>query len=208
MVRRFYITGGNNEGDPLVNASSITDPYIIGKTVTGVFKEECRYFGPNNEWTITGDTISVLNGTTFQRDEVFIVEVGPLKTGTTCSGTGIEVEGVDPYLPDIMKCIVARVNTVFETRDEDPFSVHYDRGLYNQVGNDRLSENSGFYIVWLVMPFAENSPDNDSYYADATCELFIAAPTDSNYSQQQREDINFYPRLVPIYRQLIEEIKR
>lgn len=208
MVRRFYICGGNNEGDPPVNASSITDSYFVGKTVTGIFKEGFRYYIPSVEWTISGDTVSVLNGTTFQRDEVIIVEVGPLKTGTTCTGTGIEVVGVDPYLPDIMKCVVARVNTVFETRDEDPFSVHYDRGLYNQVGNDRLTDNSGFYLVWLVMPFTEDSPKDNSYYADANCEIFIAAPTDANYSQQQREDINFYPRLIPIYRQLIEEIKR
>ncbi len=207
MVRRYYICGGNNEGDPPVGGTSITDTYFIGRSVTGVFKEGFRYFIPGVEWNIVGDTVNVLNGTTFQRDEVFIVEVGPLQTGTTCIGTGEEVLGVDPYLPDILKCVVARVNSAFELRDEDPFSVHYDRGLYNQVGNDRLIENSGFFLVWLVMPFTEDSPKDSSYYADATCEVFIAAPTESNYSQQQREDLNFYPRLIPIYKQFIAEIK-
>ena len=113
----------------------------------------------------------------------------------------------DPYLPYILKDVVFRLNEVFETREVDPFSVTYDWGLYNQVGNDRLSDNSGGILTWLVMPFIEHSPKDESYFADVDCELFIAAQTESGYTQQQREDINFFPRLIPVYKQLIEEIK-
>lgn len=212
MVRRFYITGGNNVGDPAVGDGSIKDPFFIGKTVSGVFKEGFRYYEPGIEWNILAsttpgdyDTVNLLNGIQFAKDEVFIVEVSQLQTGTTC---GDQAEYIEPYLPDILKCIVARVNSVFENRDDDPFSVHYERGIYSQVGNDRMKNNTGYLMVWLMMPFIENSPKDESYYADAICDLIIATTTEANYTQQQREEINFFPRLIPVYHQLKREIKR
>lgn len=114
----------------------------------------------------------------------------------------------EPYLPDIISDVVSRVNSFFELRATDPFTVHYDRGLYNQVGNDRLSQSSGFVLVWLIMPFPEYGSKDDSYYADAVCDIIIATPTEANYSQQQREDLNFFPRLIPVYQMLVEEIKK
>lgn len=208
MVRRYYITGGNNEGDPAVNTATITDSYFVDKEITGVFKEGFRYYIPGVEWSFSGDTISILNGVTFDRDEVVVVEVGNKQDGTTCTGTGFENNEVDPYLPDIVKCIVARVNSIFENRVSDQFSVYYGRGLYQQVGNDRLMDSTGFILIWLVMPFTEFGSKDKSYYADAVCDVFIATQTDGNYTQQQREDLNFYPRLLPVYKQFIEEIKR
>lgn len=207
MTRRYYITGGNNVGDPAVGDTSITDTFFDGKRITGVFKEGFRYLVPSYEYEVVGDTVKVTNGSDFRGGEVFVVEVGPRRTGTTCPAGGVEDSETDPYLPDILKCVVARVNSIFELRDDDPFSVHYDRGLYQQVGNDRLIDNSGFIMIWLVMPFIEDGALDRSYYADATCELFIATPTEANYSQQQREDINFYPRLIPVFHELIKEIK-
>lgn len=207
MVRRFYICGANNVGDPAVGASSITDPYFDGKNVTGVFKEGFRYFIPDVEWSFSGTMVTVSNGTKFARDEVFIVEVSPVKTGVTCSGLGTECTDVAPYLPDIIKCAVARVNTVFETRDDDPFSVQYGHGLYQQVGTDKLSADPSVLLVWLVMPFNEEIAQLKGYYSDANCKIVIAIKTDHNYSQQQREEINFHPRLIPVYNQLIQELK-
>ena len=208
MVRRFYITGGNNLGDPVAGATTIVDPYFVGNTVSGVFKEGFRYYRPGTEWSIANDTVSVLNGVQFALGEVIIVEVGAVQNGQICTPGGIIVNGVDPYLPDIVKCAVARVNTVFQTRVSDTFSVYYDHGIYQQVGSDRIRSNKGYLFVWLVMPFEENQANDTSYYADATCKIIIAIGTDSNYTQLQREDINFYPRLLPVYKQLIYEIKQ
>lgn len=209
MVRRFYICGGNNEGDPPVDATEITDSFFDGKDVTGVFKEGFRYFNPGTEWNRSGNTVAVLNGTVFKKDEVIIVEVSPLKTGTVCTDPSLEDCEDEYYLPDIIKCAVARVNSYFESRDTDPFSVHYDKGLYNQVGNDKLKDNSGFLMVWLVMgkDFYEDSAKDSSYSSDATCRIIIATTTDPNYTQQEREDVNFHPKLIPVYKRLMFELQ-
>lgn len=108
---------------------------------------------------------------------------------------------VDPYLPDIMKDVVNRVSLFFE--NQNLFSVSYDKGIYNQVGNDRIKSD---LFIWLVMPFEEKRNDPD-IYAEVDARLIIAAGTDANYSMQQREDINIKPKLIPVYERLIEEIK-
>lgn len=206
MVRRFYITGGNNIGDPAEGDLSITDEFFANKIVTGVFKEGFRYLVPITEWTFSGNTVSILTGVQLALNEVFIIEISPAKDGQVCTD-GNEVLGVDPYLPDIIKCVVAKVNNVFQNRDNDSFSVYYDHGIYQQVGSDKLRENKGYLFIWLVMPFIENAARDDSYYEDATCKILIAIGTDPNYTQLQREDINFHPRLIPVYKQFINELR-
>lgn len=109
---------------------------------------------------------------------------------------------LDPYLPDIMQGVVDRVNTFFESQD-DPFSATYDKGLYNQVGNDRTDSD---FFVWLVMPF-EEVRKKEEIYASVNARVIIASITDSNYTMQQREDINFKPRLIPYYQKLIAEMQ-
>lgn len=109
---------------------------------------------------------------------------------------------LDPYLPDIIEGVVGRVNTFFESQD-NPFSVAYDKGLYNQVGNDR--DDSDLFI-WLVMPFEEDRRKPE-IYASVKPRLIIASTTEANYTMQQREDINFKPRLLPVYQKLLEEIE-
>ncbi|MEO6550617.1 MAG: hypothetical protein ABIN94_21605 [Ferruginibacter sp.] len=51
MERRFYLVGGPRSIDPINGASSILDPYLVGKTMTGLFKENFRYLEPGDEWT-------------------------------------------------------------------------------------------------------------------------------------------------------------
>jgi len=209
MVRRYYITGSNNVGDPAVGATTIVDPFFEGKDVTAVFKEGFRYYVPQTEWTVdvdTPDTVQILNGVQFDLNEVIVVEVSEKKNGET--GRVIDCSNeVDPYLPDILKCVVARVNAYFENRDDDPFSVYYDHGIYEQVGSDKLRSDKPYLFIWLVMPFTEESPVDHSYFGDATCKLIIAIRTESNYTQIEREDISFHPRLLPVYKRLVEEIK-
>jgi len=202
MVRRYYITGGNNPGDPAVGALAIVDPYFQGKEVAGFSLDGVRDYSPSTEWEVdplTLDTISVLTGEPFKLNEVWKVEVG--------STTDAELPGVDPYLPDIIKLVIARVNAVFAYRAVDPFQVYYDHGLYEQVGTDRLRSGRGYLLVWLVMPFTETAPIDDSYYGDANCKILIATATSNNYTQLEREDINFHPRLIPVYREIINQLK-
>lgn len=75
--RRFYTCAGSGAYDPADGATSITDPYLIGKNVTGVFKEGFRYFDPATEFSFdnTTGTIPILNGTSFSANEKFIVEI-------------------------------------------------------------------------------------------------------------------------------------
>lgn len=112
------------------------------------------------------------------------------------------------YLPDIIKDVVERVNEFFENRVTDPFIVHFDHGLYEQVGNDRLkAATTEDVLVWLQMPFDEDNAKDESYATDVTCRLLIAIDTDSNYTMEQRETINFFPRLIPVYERLKYELQ-
>lgn len=208
MVRRFYITGGNNEFDPIVGATTITDPYFIGKEISGLFREGYRYSIPQLEYTVNteGDTVEI-DAPSLMLNEVVTIEVGPRRNTISFPGVSDEITDVEPYLPDIIKLAVARVSSVFSTREDDAFSVYYGKGLYEQVGKDRFLTDEGFVLVWLVMPFAEDGPIDNSYFADANCKVLIAVNTNANYTQQQREDINFHPRLIPVYKQFIYELK-
>lgn len=58
--RRFYTVDGPGANDPVNGATSITDPYLIGKNVTGVFKEAFRYLKPTEEY-IFNDTTGFIN---------------------------------------------------------------------------------------------------------------------------------------------------
>lgn len=75
--RRFYTCGGDGDYDPADGDTSITDPYLINKNVTGVFKEGFRYFEPITEFSFDDETgeVAVLNGTSFTLLEKFIVEI-------------------------------------------------------------------------------------------------------------------------------------
>jgi hypothetical protein len=57
------------------------------------------------------------------------------------------------------------------------------------------------------MPFTTKR-ENFSIYGEVKCELLIVMPTDSKFTQQQRDDISFKPRLIPIYEVLLQEIER
>jgi hypothetical protein len=115
---------------------------------------------------------------------------------------------MDPYLPDIMEGVVARVSAAFEARSVDPFPVFFDKGVYSQVSKNIYANNPDkFPLVWLVMPFTTKR-ENFSIYGEVRCELIIVMPTDSKFTQQQRDDISFKPRLLPIYKVLLQEIAR
>lgn len=113
----------------------------------------------------------------------------------------------ETYLPDVMRQVVERVNTFFYADPDDSFSVRFGNGLYAQVGNDLLKDSKLFLIVWLEQPYDQYPATDNSYLEDTKCNLFIAIPTEANYSQIQREEINYHPRLAPVLNKLVEEIK-
>lgn len=113
----------------------------------------------------------------------------------------------DPYLPNIIKDVVDRVNTFFLAQDPDPFEVKFGKGLYTQVGNDLFAEGELFLMAWMMMPFDLVPPQHEGYFKDGRCDMLFAIPTDPNYTQQQREDINYHPKLIPVLNKFFEEIK-
>ena len=77
MERRFYTCGGLGAADPVDGATLITDTYLIGKNVAGVFKEGFRYLKETDEYSFTSASgvINILNGTSFATNEKFIAEI-------------------------------------------------------------------------------------------------------------------------------------
>jgi len=115
---------------------------------------------------------------------------------------------VKPFLPDIIKDIVTRVDASFSTRATDPFDVFFDKGLLQQVIKSVNKAEGNFPLVWLVYKFNEEFGTAVGIEEEVSFQLVLAMPTDNKYTQQQREDIVFKPRLLPIAEQLLFEIRR
>jgi hypothetical protein len=75
--RRFYLCGGGNLYDPANGATGITDPYLIGKNITGVFKEAFRYLVLDDEYSFDDSVgnVELLNGQQLNQDERISVEI-------------------------------------------------------------------------------------------------------------------------------------
>lgn len=113
---------------------------------------------------------------------------------------------MDPYLPDIMEGVVTRVSEITQAFTTDPFEVFFDKGIYTAVTKNIYSNNpNSFPLVWLVMPF-KVTRDDYRIYGNARCDMIIAMPTEVGYTQEERDELTFKPRLLPIYELLIQEI--
>ena len=88
--RRFYTCGGDGDYDPADGDSSITDPYLIGKNVTGLFKEAFRYYEPITEFTFDSDAgkVSIISGVALSLNEKISVEISYNTGVQTSSGGG------------------------------------------------------------------------------------------------------------------------
>lgn len=81
--RRFYRVNGSGPNDPASEQNILTDPYLDGKTISGVFKEGFRYLLPHDhaekEYDLhAGGGIELLNDKTFADLEVWMVEISYL----------------------------------------------------------------------------------------------------------------------------------
>lgn len=107
-----------------------------------------------------------------------------------------------------MKGVVARVSDDFQGRTTDPFDVFFAKGIHAQASRDLYANPANYPLVWLVMNFPEVRGKDFSIYGEITCTLLLLMPTDSKYTQQEREDMVFTPRLLPLYQLLMQEIAR
>lgn len=115
---------------------------------------------------------------------------------------------VKPFLPDIMQGVVARLDASFSTRAIDKFNVFFDKGIIQQVRRSVYNAEGNFPLVWLVYKFKDTFGTNFAISNETSFQVIIAMPTEPGYTQQQRDDISFKPRLLPIYDLLMKEIKR
>jgi hypothetical protein len=88
--RRFYTVGGTGPNDPPADQDTLTDAYLDGKTISGVFKEGFRYLKPETETTpewevVAGGGIRLLGGKQFSGEEVVSIEIS--YTGSSGSGS-------------------------------------------------------------------------------------------------------------------------
>jgi hypothetical protein len=111
-----------------------------------------------------------------------------------------------------MQGVVDRVNAAFSTRVDDPFPVYYAKGIETQVSRDIYSTpeylQSGAVVVWLVMNYIQVRGQDVSIFGECTCTLNIISPTDGKFTQAQRDEQIFHPRLLPVYEVLCKEIAR
>lgn len=92
--RRFYVVGGPGANDPAPDQTILSDAYLDGKTISGVFKEGYRYLRPNTEtipeWQPhAGGGIELLNNLIFSGGEIVTIEISYLADQTQVSGAGM-----------------------------------------------------------------------------------------------------------------------
>lgn len=112
------------------------------------------------------------------------------------------------YLPDIMQGVVNRVNTFFTASLTDPFPVYYEKGLIGQVKRSVFKNPEKMPLVWLVMKYDESFSVPLAIFSEVNFQMIIAIDTDKDYTQTEREDINYKPRLFPICDRLIMEMHK
>lgn len=145
--RRFYVGGGPQSYDPPADQDTLTDPYLDGKTIAGVFKTGYGYLRPNTEpiieWiTIPGGGIQLQNSLVFSQDEVYCIEISYLANQTQVSGgglyTGVELINTNTTLTTIhrnkrLRCESASSNMLVVTMES--VAVVPDGTFYHYTSN-------------------------------------------------------------------------
>jgi len=118
------------------------------------------------------------------------------------------------HVPGIFAYIAAQVDTVLSTRDVDPFHVYFDYGHYTEIGRnlsrkqaDQASQGKRYPLIWLVMDFEELYDDTITDICTLPAlQLFIVTETEPALSTEERMQKNFFPRLYPIYDELMNQL--
>lgn len=140
--RRWYLVGGAGDHDPIDGSTMLSDPYLIGKNVTGLFKEGFRYLKETDEFLfndITGE-VSVINGTQWANDERIMIEIKyTLAEAETSTSNGLYTTTIE--VPELTRTL-----TVDEV---DARVVLTGMGLTQKILLPSLSampENGGYYF--------------------------------------------------------------
>ena len=110
---------------------------------------------------------------------------------------------MDPYLPDIMQSVVAKVSTILQSTFS--FAAFFDKGNQSQVSKSIHDNKDHFPLVWLKMPFTVKR-GNHGIFGKVRTDLILAMPTENTYTQQQRDTLVYKPYLLPLYEALIKQI--
>lgn len=142
LERRFYLTGGTGPHDPAADSNQINDPYLDGKTISGVFKEGFRYLvSPDytyNEYTLVpGGGVQLTGGKTFAMDEVTAIDISYINSS---SGSGSSVSFPQDF--------------ILKTAD-----FTFDSSYYNNV----VEANKSATILTGTMPALSTIPDGTKF---------------------------------------------
>lgn len=109
-----------------------------------------------------------------------------------------------PYLPDLLKVIVAKVNQAFVDRSVD-IEAFFDYGLVSQVTRSVVKNPDNFPLIWLAYNLAEDVEGNPAESFSTKVSIYIMAKTDNKFTMAER-DANFKDILLPIYQELLRQI--
>lgn len=90
IENKFYTVDGTGDHDPIQGGDTITDPYLDGKNIVGVFKEGFRFLKEGSEYEILpGGVVHILNNVIFSNGETYMIQIlntVPLDGGVSTGG--------------------------------------------------------------------------------------------------------------------------
>ena len=117
---------------------------------------------------------------------------------------------------DEFRELVASMSVALTDNDSTTFPnpINYQHGYITEL-NETLMQyekdpqryDTKFPLVWLAQPFTVTRGEVGYYGKVNDLRLFIINSSDKNWKADEREDSNFNPKLRPIYRELIDQLK-
>lgn len=115
-------------------------------------------------------------------------------------------------LEDEIGTLVANASTALIADGVITTAINYQYGYFDEV-KTMLAEYSKtaqysalkYPLVWLVQPFTEKR-DNGGYYSDVSIRLLIIKDSDKAWTYAERMTNTIKPVLLPIYRELLNQI--
>lgn len=174
--RRFYVVDGPGATDPAANQAILSDSYLNGKTISGVFKEGYRYLRPSTEpvpeWQpYSGGGIELLNSLIFSGGEIVTIEISYQANQTQIIGgglyTGVELIAVNTTLNSghrnkRLRCeasgtvtLIATLEALSSVPDGTFYHFTSNGGLQNQTrilpnGSETIKYNGENYPeIWI-----------------------------------------------------------
>lgn len=93
------------------------------------------------------------------------------------------------------------------------FDIRYDWGhksemanTLTQMDNSKTQKPLKYPLVWLIMDFKEKKGKNWDVYSALGINFLFAVDTHVNYTQPQRRDKSYLPKLLPMYGAFMQAI--